>query len=155
MPRAQSAAVVLYRRRHGMLEVLLVHPGGPFWAKRDEGAWSFPKGEFGDGENPQDAARREFEEETGLALAGELVAMTAVRQKSGKLVHPFAVEGDADAAAVASNSFELEWPRGSGIVRRFPEVDRAGWFDIGTAQSKLIEGQRPILRELEARVVLR
>lgn len=150
MPRPQSAAVVLYRRRGGALQVLLVHPGGPFWQRKDDGAWSFPKGEFAPDEHAEDAARREFTEETGFALDGELRALAPVRQRSGKLVHPFAIEGDCDADRVASNTFELEWPPKSGSRKQFPEVDRAGWFDLATAARKLIEGQRPILRELAA-----
>jgi predicted NUDIX family NTP pyrophosphohydrolase len=150
MPRAQSAAVVLYRRRRGPLEVFLVHPGGPFWQRKDEGAWSFPKGEFTAGERAQDAARREFTEETGFELAGELRPLTPIKQRSGKIVHPFAIEGDCDADRVRSNTFELEWPPKSGVRRAFPEVDRAGWFDIETAQRKLVDAQRPVLGELEA-----
>jgi len=150
MPRVQSAAVVLYRRRGRTLEVFIVHPGGPFWQRKDDGAWSFPKGEFGAGERADDAARREFAEETGMVIDGELRALTPVRQRSGKLVHPFAIEGDLDPAQVTSNTFELEWPPKSGIRRTFPEVDRGDWFDVDTAARKLIEGQRPILRELEA-----
>jgi predicted NUDIX family NTP pyrophosphohydrolase len=149
MPRAQSAAVVMYRCRAGVLEVLLVHPGGPFWQRKDDGAWSFPKGEFAAGERPEDAARREFAEETGVAIDGELRSLTPVKQRSGKLVHPFAIEGDLDSAAIASNTFELEWPPKSGIRRAFPEVDRAGWFDLETAGRKLIDGQRPILAEID------
>jgi predicted NUDIX family NTP pyrophosphohydrolase len=149
MPRARSAAVVLYRWRARALEVFLVHPGGPFWQRKDDGAWSFPKGEFGDDEPPQDAARREFAEETGREIDGELVALAPVRQRGGKVVHPFAVEGDIDADAIASNTFDLEWPPKSGVRRTFPEVDRAGWFDLAAAERKLIDGQRPILRELE------
>jgi predicted NUDIX family NTP pyrophosphohydrolase len=152
MPRPQSAAVVLYRRRGGALEVLLVHPGGPFWQRKDEGAWSFPKGEFAADERAEDAARREFAEETGFALDGELRQLTPVRQRSGKLVHPFAVEGDCDAARVASNTFTLEWPPKSGVRQEFPEVDRAGWFDLTAAERKLLDGQRPILRELASLV---
>ncbi len=150
MPRAQSAALVLYRRRDRSLEVFIVHPGGPFWQRKDDGAWSFPKGEFGADERAEDAARREFAEETGVVIGGELCALTPVAQHSGKLVHPFACEGDLDPAQLASNTFELEWPPKSGIRRVFPEVDRGDWFDVETAARKLIDGQRPILRALEA-----
>jgi predicted NUDIX family NTP pyrophosphohydrolase len=150
VPRAQSAAVVLYRRRGGALEVFLVHPGGPFWQRKDDGAWSFPKGEFSADERAQDAARREFAEETGFELDGDLLPLTPIRQRSGKIVHPFAIEGDCDADRVRSNTFELEWPPKSGVRRAFPEVDRAGWFDVDSAQRKLIDGQRPVLVELEA-----
>ncbi len=149
MRRTQSAALVLYRRRGGVVEVLLVHPGGPFWQRRDDGAWSFPKGEFGDGERAQDAARREFAEETGTAIDAPLTALTPVRQRGGKVVHPFAAQGDLDATKLISNTFELEWPPKSGRVQCFPEVDRAAWFDIGAARPKLIDGQRPILDEIE------
>jgi predicted NUDIX family NTP pyrophosphohydrolase len=148
MPRAQSAALVLYRRRAGTLEVLLVHPGGPFWQRKDDGAWSFPKGEFAAGEDAEAAARREFAEETGVAVDTPLAALTPVRQRSGKVVHPFAGEGDLDPATISSNAFELEWPPKSGTRRSFPEVDRAAWFDLGAAERKLIDGQRPILQEL-------
>jgi predicted NUDIX family NTP pyrophosphohydrolase len=148
MPARQSAAVVMYRRRSGGLEVLLVHPGGPYWHGKDDGAWSFPKGEFAAGEAAEPAARREFAEETGFALDGALEPLTPIRQRSGKVVHPFAVEGDVDAGAVSSNTFEIEWPPKSGVRRAFPEVDRAGWFGLAIAERKLIDGQRPILREL-------
>jgi predicted NUDIX family NTP pyrophosphohydrolase len=152
MARAQSAGVVLFRRRAGALEVLLVHPGGPFWARKDAGAWSLPKGEFDAGEAPADAARREFREETGIELAGALLALTPVAQSRGKTVHPFAVEGDVDPAAVRSNTFTLEWPPRSGRTQAFPEVDRAAWFALDEARRRIVAGQRPILDELEARV---
>jgi predicted NUDIX family NTP pyrophosphohydrolase len=155
MPRAQSAAVVLYRRRDGSLEVFIVHPGGPFWQRKDDGAWSFPKGEFSADERAEDAARREFAEETGIAIDGDLRALTPVKQRSGKLVHPFAIEGDLDPAQIESNTFDLEWPPKSGVRRSFPEVDRGAWFDVHTAARKLIDGQRPILRELQAALAAR
>lgn len=150
MPSAQSAAIVLYRRRGGALEVFVVHPGGPFWQRKDAGAWSFPKGEFTSDERAEDAARREFAEETGSRIEGELTPLAPVRQRSGKIVHPFAIEGDIDAGAIESNTFELEWPPKSGTRRAFPEVDRAEWLSLAAARSKLIEGQRPILDALEA-----
>jgi predicted NUDIX family NTP pyrophosphohydrolase len=149
MARAQSAGVLMFRRRSASLEVLLVHPGGPFWQRKDDGAWSIPKGEFLEGEAADAAARREFAEETGCALRGELLPLTPVKQPSGKVVHPFAIEGDLDPASIRSNTFALEWPPRSGIMREFPEVDRAGWFTIADARRKLIAGQRPILDELE------
>ena len=150
MPRKSSAGVLLFRWREAVLEVLLVHPGGPFWQRRDDGAWSLPKGEIDLDEIPEVAARREFEEETGTALTAPLIALNPVRQPGGKVVHAFAAEGDLDAAAVRSNTFSMEWPPRSGRTREFPEVDRAGWFDLATATRKLIAGQRPILDQLAA-----
>jgi len=155
MARAQSAGVLLYRRRKGALEVLLVHPGGPFWARKDDGAWSIPKGEFDVNESPVDAARREFLEETGVALTSELRALTPVAQSRGKMVHAFAAEGDLDSVAVRSNTFEVEWPPRSGRVQSFPEIDRAAWFTLDEARRKMIAGQRPLLDELEAVVSTR
>ena len=151
MARARrSAGILLYRRRAGGLEVLLVHPGGPFWKDRDEGAWSIPKGEFHDPEDALAAARREFAEETGTAIDGEFVALAPRRQRSGKTVHAWAVEGDLDAAAVRSNLFSMEWPPKSGRAAEFPEVDRAAWFPIAQARKKLLPGQLPFLDQLEA-----
>ena len=152
MARAQSAGVVLYRRRGNGFEVLLVHPGGPFWARRDEGAWSIPKGEFQAGEAPADAARREFTEETGLDLPADLLPLTPVAQSRGKTVHPFAVEGEIDPAAVTSNAFTLEWPPHSGRIESFPEIDRAAWFSLDEARRRIVAGQRPILDELRVRL---
>lgn len=152
MTRRQSAGVLLYRRRHGRLEVLLVHPGGPFWQRKDEGAWSLPKGEFDEGEDPEAAARREFAEETGLTLDVKLAALTPVRQKSGKIVHPFVGEAHVDVGEIRSNDFTMEWPPRSGKMARFPEVDRAEWLDLATAARKINAGQRPILDELQARL---
>ena len=152
MPARLSAGVLVYRWCEGTLEVLLVHPGGPFWQRKDDGAWSLPKGEFDADEPAEVAARREFREETGHAAPATLVALTPVRQSGGKVVHPFAGEGDLDATAVASNTFTMEWPPGSGALRSFPEVDRAAWFDVVTAERKLVAGQRPILLELVQRL---
>ena len=152
MARVQSAGVLLYRRVGEALEVLLVHPGGPFWARKDEGAWSIPKGEFDAPEPAADAARREFAEETGVTLNGEFVALAPVRQPSGKIVHPFAVAGDLDPAAIASNTFELEWPPRSGRMQSFPEIDRAAWFTLDLARRKILKGQRPILDDFAARL---
>jgi predicted NUDIX family NTP pyrophosphohydrolase len=151
MPRL-SAGVLLYRRRAGTVEFLLVHPGGPFWQRKDDGAWSIPKGEFEEGELPEAAARREFAEETGSVLESSLEPLTPVRQPGGKLIHPFAGEGDVDAASIRSNTFEMQWPPRSGKRRAFPEVDRAQWFDLADATRKLIAGQRPILAELAKRL---
>ncbi|HUS23553.1 MAG TPA: NUDIX domain-containing protein [Candidatus Binatia bacterium] len=151
MPR-RSAGLLVYRRREGGLEVLLVHPGGPLWARRDEGAWQIPKGEYAEGEDPLAAARREFQEETGTAMTGEFMALAPIRQPGGKRVQAWAVEGDLDAAAIRSNTFTLEWPRGSGQQREFPEVDRAGWFAPAEARRKLLPSQQPLLDELLARL---
>jgi len=136
----RSAGVLVCRQRSG-IEVLLVHPGGPFWAKRDLGAWSIPKGEHGEDEDAEAAARREFGEETGWALEGELVPLGEVRQKGGKVVTAFAARGDFDPASLDSNAFDLEWPPGSGRLRRFAEIDRAGWFDLDEARRKILPAQ--------------
>ena len=152
MAKARSAGVMLYRRRNDRVEVLLVHPGGPFWAKKDAGAWSIPKGEFDETEAPESAARREFEEETGVALTAELTALTPVAQSRGKTVHAFAAEADINPAQVSSNTFTLEWPPRSGRMQAFPEIDRAAWFTLDEARTKIVAGQRPILDEL-ARLV--
>lgn len=144
----QSAGLLLYRVHEGALEVFLVHPGGPFWAKKDLGAWSIPKGEIEEGEDLLEAARREFAEETGFRPEGVFRELAPVRQKSGKVVHAWAVEGDCDAAAIRSNTFPLEWPPRSGRWMDVPEVDRAGWFDLDTARAKILEGQRGLLEEL-------
>ncbi|MDW5593784.1 NUDIX domain-containing protein [Conexibacter stalactiti] len=146
MPR-RSAGILLHRRLDGgEPEVLLVHPGGPFWAKKDAGAWSIPKGEHGADDDPLTAARREFAEELGRPLpAGEIVPLGEVRQKGGKLVTAWAVAGDLDPATIVSNSFELEWPPRSGRRAQFPEVDRAEWFTLDRAREKLLPAQLPLL----------
>jgi predicted NUDIX family NTP pyrophosphohydrolase len=147
----RSAGLLLYRRRDGAVEVLLVHPGGPLWARRDAGAWSIPKGEVGEGEDPRAVALREFEEETGHPPPrGELVALGEVRQRGGKLVTAWAAAGDLDPAAITSNTFTLEWPPQSGRRRQFPEVDRAGWFDPATAREKLLAAQAELVDRLLA-----
>lgn len=138
----------MYRRRDGALEVLLVHPGGPFWKNKDEGAWTIPKGLVDPGEEPLDAARREFNEETGLTAAGDFLPLTPLRQPSGKLVIAWAVEGDCDPGTVRSNFFTMEWPPRSGKMQEFPEVDRAEWFRLAEADRKIIRGQKPFLVEL-------
>ena len=145
----------MYRVRDGELEVLLAHPGGPFWVNRDDGAWTIPKGELDAGEDPPAAARREFREETGIDVTGSLHPLQKVRQAGGKTVHAFAVEGDCDASALTSVTFELEWPPRSGRVRRFPEVDRAGWFTIDQAARKLNPAQGVWLKELSRLVAAR
>ena len=150
---ARSAGILLFRRPAGRLEVLLVHPGGPFWARRDEGAWSIPKGEHDDGEEPIDAARREFAEETGTVLPeGELIDLGEVRQRSGKRVSAWAAEGDLDPGSVHSNTFELEWPPRSGQLRAFPEVDKAGWFAPDDARRRLVPAQAAFVDRLLERV---
>ena len=155
MARPLSAGGLLYRRGAGGVEYLLVHPGGPFWQRKDAGAWSIPKGEFSEGELPDAAARREFTEETGSALDATLEPLPPVRQRSGKLIHPFAAEGDLDAGAVTSNTFAMKWPPRSGRMQEFPEVDRAQWFGLAQALRKIIGGQQPILLELAQRLVER
>ena len=148
MMAKQSAGILMYRRGPEGLEVLLVHPGGPFWAGKDLGSWSVPKGEVGADEDPLAAAKREFQEETGVAVTGALRALSPVKQKSGKLVCAWAVQGDLDPANVRSNTFSVEWPPRSGEVREFPEVDRAEWFSLETAWAKILPAQQPLLREL-------
>ena len=148
MAKKQSAGLLVYRRREGGVEVLLVHPGGPFWAKKDEGAWSIPKGEFTEGEDPLEAAKREFQEETGLSVDGEFRPLQPIRQKSGKTVHAFAVEADLEIARFRSNTFGMEWPPKSGRMQEFPEVDRAEWFTLDAARRKIHAGQAALLDEL-------
>ena len=152
MAAKHSAGLVPWRRRGGALEVFLVHPGGPFWAKRDLGAWSIAKGGVEDGEEPLAAARREFLEETSLRLEGTPVPLGSVQQKGGKLVEAWAVEADFDGATIRSTEFELEWPPRSGRRERFPEVDRAAWFDLATARVKILAGQRELLERLAPRL---
>jgi predicted NUDIX family NTP pyrophosphohydrolase len=147
----RSAGILLYRRREQAVEVLLVHPGGPLWARRDAGAWSIPKGEYGEGEDPLAVALREFEEETGRRLPADgLVALGEVRQRGGKVVTAWAAPGDLDPEAITSNTFTLEWPPRSGVRREFPEVDRAGWFDPATAREKLLAAQAELVDRLLA-----
>jgi len=150
-----SAGILLYRLSGDGLEVFLVHPGGPFWAKKDEGAWSVPKGLFEDDENPLEAAKREFREETGFDISGDFMALTPLKQPSGKVVHVWTVEGNIDAASIKSNMFSMEWPPRSGNQQEFPEVDRGGWFTIAQAQVKLLPGQRGFLDELQRKLVNR
>jgi predicted NUDIX family NTP pyrophosphohydrolase len=145
-----SAGLLLYRRSAGGLEVFLAHPGGPFWRQRDAGAWTIPKGVVNEGEELLAAAQREFEEETGVHASGPFLSLGSVRQRSGKQVHAWAWEGDADPALVTSNSMKCEWPRGSGTWITFPEVDRCAWFDLPTARGKLLAAQAELLDRLEA-----
>jgi predicted NUDIX family NTP pyrophosphohydrolase len=145
----RSAGIVLHRSGAAGVEVLLVHPGGPFWARKDAGAWSIPKGEYEDGEDPLACALREFEEETGTRLdATDVVELGSVRQKSGKQVTAWAVAGDLDPATVRSNTFAMEWPPRSGRQAEFPEVDRAEWFGVEVAREKLVSGQVELLDRL-------
>jgi predicted NUDIX family NTP pyrophosphohydrolase len=139
----------MYRGARQSLEVLLVHPGGPFWRNKDDGAWSIPKGEINAGENREDVARWEFMEELGSAPAGPLQPLGEIRQRGGKRVNAFAVEGDLDLSTVVSNTFEMIWPPKSGRTQTFPEVDRAEWFALPVARTKILEGQRPLLDRLE------
>jgi predicted NUDIX family NTP pyrophosphohydrolase len=144
-----SAGLLLYRIVDGELEVLIGHPGGPFWARKDDGAWSIPKGEYTEGEDPWTVAQREFSEELGKqAPEGARIDFEPVKQPSGKVITAFAVRGDLDIEDTFSNTFELEWPKGSGKVREFPEIDRVGWFSVAAARSKLLKGQRPLLDRL-------
>jgi predicted NUDIX family NTP pyrophosphohydrolase len=152
VPTKRSAGILMYRRRHGEVEVLLVHPGGPFWKNKDEGVWSIPKGLYEDDEDASLAARREFEEETGSRADGALVALGSFRQPGGKVVTAFALEADFDVASLRSNTFDLEWPPRSGRSATFPEVDRAEWLSPPAARRKLLKGQLPILEALLARL---
>jgi predicted NUDIX family NTP pyrophosphohydrolase len=147
-----SAGLLMYRRRGGELEVFLVHPGGPFWAKKDVGAWSIPKGEYAEGEEPLKAAQREFEEETGFAARGDFVKLDEVKQAGGKVVSAWAFEGDCDPGELKSNVFEMEWPPRSGRMAEFPEVDRAGWFSIAEARERILKGQVPFLDTLSRKL---
>ena len=151
MPKT-SAGLVMYRVRAGALEVLLVHPGGPFFVRKDGGAWSIPKGVIAPGEAPLDAARREFEEETGAKAEGPFLELTPIRQRSGKIVQAWACAGDCDPAKMRSNPFALEWPPGSGRVQTFPEIDRAAFFGLDEARRKINPGQGSLIDELVAKL---
>ncbi len=150
-PPPHSAGVLLYRRTGGSLEVLLVHPGGPFWRNKDVGAWQLAKGGIEASETPAAAARRETEEELGIVLTGEPQPLCRLRQAGGKLVEVFALEQDLDPSAVAGNHFELEWPPRSGRMRSFPEVDKAAWFTLDAARAMILEGQAPMLDAIAQR----
>jgi predicted NUDIX family NTP pyrophosphohydrolase len=147
--KKQSAGILLYRADNKKTMVFLVHLGGPFWKNKDDGSWSIPKGEFTDNEKPEEAARREFREETGFDTNGDLIPLTPQKQKSGKVIYGFAVEGKADPAKLKSNTFEIEWPPESGRKAVFPEVDKGAWFELKSAFTKIQIGQRPFLEELE------
>ncbi|MGE2715599.1 NUDIX domain-containing protein [Mycolicibacterium litorale] len=152
MPKL-SAGLLLYRVADGVVEVLLGHPGGPFWARRDDGAWSVPKGEYTADDDPWEAAQREFREELGAPVPpGEPLRLEPVKQAGGKVVTVFAVRGDFDPHTAVSNTFALEWPKGSGTLREFPEIDRVAWFPVAVARTKLLAGQRPVLDQLVAAV---
>jgi predicted NUDIX family NTP pyrophosphohydrolase len=145
-----SAGILLFRRREGRLEVFLAHPGGPFWARKEIGAWTIPKGEVRPREDPLATARREFEEETGIRLDGPFLPLGRVRQKSGKVVEAWACEGDADPDRVVSNTVRIEWPRGSGRWLDVPEVDRCAWFEVGAAGDRIIRAQAELIGRLSA-----
>ncbi len=151
MPKT-SAGILLFKRENSALKVFLVHPGGPFFAKKDAGAWSVPKGELDEGEDALAAAKREFEEETGCRAEGNFIPLLSVTQKSGKIVLAWAVEGDCNAETIRSNTFTLEWPPKSGKMQEFPEVDRAGWFTIEGAREKINPAQTALLGELMKRL---
>jgi predicted NUDIX family NTP pyrophosphohydrolase len=143
-----SAGILMYRRSGDSIEVFLIHPGGPFWVNKDLGSWSIPKGEYLPAEDPLDAARREFNEETGFVADGEFIPLAPIKQKSGKIVSAWAVEGSVDAGAIRSNTFSMEWPPKSGRQEEFPEVDRAGWFNPRQARLKLNAAQAPFIDAL-------
>ena len=152
MSAKRSAGLLLYRKRAGALEVFLVHPGGPFWAKKDAGAWTIPKGEIGPDEDPLAAARRETTEETGFSPDGDFIELPPVRQKAGKLVHAWAIEAECDPSQLRSNAFSMEWPPRSGKLAEFPEIDRGAWFGMEEARARLLESQHPLLDALQALV---
>jgi predicted NUDIX family NTP pyrophosphohydrolase len=147
MAKGTSAGLLLYRRRSG-LEVFLVHPGGPFWAKKDAGVWSVPKGEIAENENPLQAAKREFLEETGFVVDGEFQPLEPIKQSGGKIVQAWAIEADCDPAELRSNQFALEWPPKSGKTKEFPEIDRGAWFTIPEARQKILSGQIGLIDQL-------
>lgn len=153
MPK-KSAGLLLYRLKEDRrIEILLVHPGGPFWRNKDDGAWTIPKGEFADGEDPLAAAKREFKEESGNAPPeGQYISLTPIKQKNAKIVHAWAVEGDFDPAKLESNEFETEWPPKSGRLQKFPEVDRAEWFAPEVAKRKMLSGQAALVDELQRKL---
>jgi predicted NUDIX family NTP pyrophosphohydrolase len=147
-----SAGILMFRRRDATLQVFLVHPGGPFWKNKDAGSWSIPKGEYGEGEDPLDAAKREFCEETGFEANGEFIPLGRMKQSSGKAIIAWALEGDCSPAAIRSNTFSVEWPPKSGQQQEFPEVDRAGWFSLDDARTRIVKGQLGFLDRLAERI---
>ena len=148
--RQRSAGILLYRLEDGNVQVLLVHPGGPFWINKDAGAWSIPKGLYEADEDSLSAAKREFEEETGFVVDGDFLDLGELKQPSGKIVHAWAIAGNLDVSQLRSNTFELEWPRHSGQIQHFPEVDKGAWFDMTTAREKISAGQAAFLDRLLA-----
>lgn len=150
----QSAGILLYRLIDNLPEIFLIHPGGPFWKNKDEGVWSIPKGEVADDEKALDAAIREFEEETGTKLSGEFIALTPVKQKSGKMVYAWALEGDTDASKIICNTFTMEWPPKSGKFQSFPEADKAEWFFINEAKQKINPSQAALIDELIQKIIV-
>ena len=148
----QSAGLLLYRLKANVMEVLLVHPGGPFWKNKDEGAWSIPKGEFPAGEDGLEAAKRELYEETGYQLTGNFLTLTPIKQRGGKTVHAWALKTDLDTSQVTSNTFEMEWPPRSGKKQEFPEIDKAEWFQIPEARQKINPSQAPLIDELLVKI---
>lgn len=151
MPKL-SAGILMFRKGGGALQVFLVHPGGPFWQKKDTGAWSIPKGEYVEGEDPLDAAKREFQEETGLEARGQFSSLGQIKQPGGKVISAWAVEGDCDATAIHSNTFSIEWPPKSGRQQEFPEVDRAGWFALDEAKERILKGQQGFIDRLLSQI---
>ena len=147
-----SAGLVMYRMRDGQLEFLLAHPGGSFWKNKDGGAWTIPKGEIHPDEEPLAAALREFQEETGVTPAGNFIPLKPIKQRSGKVVHAWAFEGDCDVSKIKSNTFQMEWPPKSGRMETCPEIDRAGFFNLPDAQKKIMPAQFPLLEELEEKL---
>lgn len=148
----KSAGILLYRTENNVLQVFLVHPGGPFYLKKDLGVWTIPKGEFNEEEDPLACAKREFAEETGVEITGDCIALTPIKQKGGKMVYAWAVKGNLDPAMLHSNTFSLEWPPRSGKFKEFPEVDRGGWFGIASAREKILPSQVGLVDELEQRM---
>jgi predicted NUDIX family NTP pyrophosphohydrolase len=147
----RSAGILVFRGKASGIQVFLAHMGGPFWARKDDGAWTIPKGLYDGDEDPLAAAKREFEEETGITIDGSFLELGTFKQASGKIISAWAVEGDFDAASIKSNVFELEWPPKSGKRQLFPEIDRGAWFDLATARQKIVKGQAPILDALVSR----
>jgi predicted NUDIX family NTP pyrophosphohydrolase len=150
--RKMSAGLLMFRRRKAEVEFFLVHPGGPFWSRKDLGAWSIPKGEYGEAEKPLEAAKREFEEETGIVPGGNFIALDEIKQPSGKVVTAWAFEGDCSPCQVRSNTFSIEWPPKSGKMQEFPEVDRADWFSLQAARQRILKGQLGFLERCMARM---